>query len=802
MDESTAQGSAEAGAPVSRRRILRLAGEAAGVAAAGALAGAVAGFDSPAAATAVTNGRTILNKPCSPFACADEQRALGVCPPDPHVTAQLPARLPNVHRTLVQREAYVANALPGDLYLSPGNGDGTIGGLLAQLTVPQAYDHMGIFLDAGFSIRHCTFSKERMAKHPVGDVLGTPAPTHGFDENVVRYGWPGTLTQRVTDAWREATPSGGRVAYRDEFNASYDIEAIEFAPTWGPGGVTDLRRPLVVRPCQETAAVRRVLIAVAEAARRTNGHYRFYGYTDASIALNPAKSGPGLTVAFQDPQTGTWLNQNFNAVADPCRPNRQPADASVPLVCSSFPWYAVSLVSSGVVRGVTAQDWGQSYKIVLDTGKSAEKQCQRHLTGTTSGHVVDPATFDGLVVFDAAQRARAAAWLNTYLTDYVRAEVARQEPGLLTALGYAAIPVGLLAAIFAGAETTALLVAFGLPPALAAEIAATGNDIAKAVANQLCNALANDDCGLSGTTSTAWSAPGTGRAVGPDDTAWFWSAPAGIGPDGTIQGLYGSNVPAAIRAARLVHEYDAIWAASESYGGVTIQVRRDNGTGLQPVPGATVRFACHTFATDATGHATQMDGLPEGIYLVAAFFTDPVTGYVWNIDDNKPVDVEIRPGKPATLDIVLAPPPAALRSILVHCEIDVVDRVLIGHDNWQHDKSDLAVPIGPAGDPGNPADQTGWTRRVAISSSAPAGDASGEVVVNLAWRPDFGVEVAVVAYLKDSDVVGNDGILIERAARFIIPEDGWQEAAFDLDGGGIVPNRAWMRLHLTNSRQA
>lgn len=92
------------------------------------------------------------------------------------------------------------NALKGDAVLAP-SGNGLIGGLLTHVDHVQLYSHSGLMTNNFGQITHCTASEQRMQDFPVGSIpLLGPEPTDGFRADVVRYGWPGTVTQTVENA--------------------------------------------------------------------------------------------------------------------------------------------------------------------------------------------------------------------------------------------------------------------------------------------------------------------------------------------------------------------------------------------------------------------------------------------------------------------------------------------------------------------------------------------------------------------------------------------------------------------------
>src|SRR5208282_3120513 len=177
------------------------------------------------------------------------------------------------------------NARKGDVVLSPG-GNGLIGGLLSHIHTPQFYSHIGIMTNDYDQITHCIAIDERMKAYPVGSILGVgPEPTSGFRPDVVKYGWPGTVTQTVENSVLgepRNDPEGGAAYNLQGFDASAEGATIS--------GAWHIIPPIVVKPdpMYETDGLRQQLHAVADDAFSHTGkfHYRFYGYTDPTIADN------------------------------------------------------------------------------------------------------------------------------------------------------------------------------------------------------------------------------------------------------------------------------------------------------------------------------------------------------------------------------------------------------------------------------------------------------------------------------------------------------------------------------------
>lgn len=168
--------------------------------------------------------------------------------------------------------------------VSPG-GDGIIGGLMLNVKPAQWYSHSGIMTRNYDEITHSTGSQKRLMDHLIG-VLADGSD--GFEPNVLKYIWPGAITQTVQHSIE------GEDFPDPEYDKNYSVSA------FGPHavGVTHndqftMIPPLVVKrdPMQETPAVRTALHAIATDARNNAGrpgvkpkyHYRWYCYTDPTI---------------------------------------------------------------------------------------------------------------------------------------------------------------------------------------------------------------------------------------------------------------------------------------------------------------------------------------------------------------------------------------------------------------------------------------------------------------------------------------------------------------------------------------
>lgn len=265
------------------------------------------------------------------------------------------------------------NARKGDLILSPG-GNGLIGGLLRQVNPPQRYSHSGIMTRNHDQITHCTMSDDRMQAYPVGTdpSNGDPAPTDGFRPDVVKYGWPGVITQTVENAVMGEKfldpETSTQPAPQQKW---YTINAFGAQPQGVDlGGHWTIVPPLVVKPdpMVETNDIRQQMHAIAEDASAQTGkaHYRFYCYTDPTIGQTS-----------QAPANVGWASGTF------------------PAVCSAFVWLMM-----------------KKHNVHLEGMGATEQDADLEIPDKEAGAKVGPTTPDGLYLYTAADRLVAGNWLH------------------------------------------------------------------------------------------------------------------------------------------------------------------------------------------------------------------------------------------------------------------------------------------------------------------------------------------------------------------------------------------------------
>lgn len=265
------------------------------------------------------------------------------------------------------------NARKGDVLLSPG-GDGIIGGLMLNVSPEQWYSHSGIMTRNYDEITHSTGSASRLTDHMRGVFDGSD----GFEPQVLKYIWPGAITQTVENS------INGEDFPDPEYDKTYSISAFG-AHTVGVTHNDQMKMipPLVLKPdpLQETPAVRTALHAIATSARDDAGrpgvtgkyHYRWYCYTDPTIGLSaPEGSDAG------------W------------------AAGTRPSVCSSYIWMHA--------KGKSAH---------LETSQALVTPTDLETSDIATGATVRPITPDGLYTYTAAERLAAGEWL--YNTIYNQA---------------------------------------------------------------------------------------------------------------------------------------------------------------------------------------------------------------------------------------------------------------------------------------------------------------------------------------------------------------------------------------------
>jgi hypothetical protein len=702
--------------------------------------------------------------------------------------------------------ARVANAEKGDLLLCPATSSGVIGTLLGALKPKQHFTHMGIFV-SDRQIRQCTFIEDRLTDPDfmedtltvrTGD-LGLifplnlinidqqPAPLFGFKQEVVRFGWPGTVTLPVDDAiygglYANAYPQCRFLdAEHPKGPKAYSVHELTFEPVLiddpagGPGTIT--LPPLLVKPCgrMRQGLAKQIAWEVADTAASIFGHYRFYGYTDAEVAFDPTKQGPKRPTPVQ-------------GETDPAKLE---GHETMPLVCSSFVWAAVRL---------TAKRLGME----IDLDATSDKVCPPALLPLE--HEVedkDATTRDGLYLYPAVQRLNAGGALFQMLRNKTHDQIA---DGITKESN--------------GSHTLGLDSRSTVAGAILSH-----HPFDLSVANQLCSTFVADDPG--DVTGPWQTTVGDGHSVSPDDIYRFWDQTVDS-PGKGLQGLYGYNENAIVIYRRPEQVPIYTWQKSEREGGVSGIVKFQG----QSVTGITVTLNCQHGVTGAHGYV--IEPVKVGKYRVTAGMADPASGlYVSGF-----ADVRVGPDKVVSApDIILNFPSEDYRQVLITGHADLVDRQVTTKDHWEHPDILLrALQIGPGiniqWDPARmvwPLPVTVYppfpdafpgiaTKHPAPDPNAPPNVRLGDWDYTEASYGFGGDELELRAYAElipgtrdahvilEARIIERDGgdidLEVWRFADITIPENGSDNTTFGLKSAETAPDRADVTLTIRNLRSA
>jgi len=747
------------------------------------------------------------------------------CPPDPAVACSY------IGEDQYVEEACLVNAYRGNLFLTPGDASGVIGGLLHSLTPPQHYSHMGIVVADHNLIRHCTSSQDRLTagEYYSGSLLGVPAPLGGLTPDHVQYGWPGTITQSVYQAFfadrygTKLTPPGYSAPYTGSMlpdtestqspKSSYLMSELGFDPvsddgrTWFP--------PLIVKPCPSlqapvhTAALNRI----AQQALSTYAHYRFFAYSNGSIGGDSDFDGPNFTVPDAQPDfdfsTGRWSDW-ATAIKWVTKP-------TIAAVCSSFAWQMVQASVPPDKHPKIMLDWAQSYDQALgeDNGK-----CVRAVAPLWQADTVDEYTRDGLYFYTEDERKTAANSLHDNLSRQIYDSLKQSlhdAGGVQKAVAAVLDDIGRAAFILAAQGGVAALSALITPPpfnlvidsVFVADLIELLYDMPEDIANQMCNSFAFDctrgfpadtHCvdaqgnEITDVDSDNWSsAPGPGRAVSPDDIHMFWDA---LGPSNAdvIKGLYGYNVPAKLCVGVFNRPKCAI-VPSTGIATISGFVRYEN----QILVGAYVSAGCQYTLTPGLDIPYRLTVRSGGQYKVIARYEDPQTGVILYGEavTGSPSDPPIQPNATVPLDIKVIDPPACMRNVLIQGIIRCDDVYLTGSDNDQ--KSFRKTLFVQAGVPVFDTVKGTWNIDTAagqqrLTDNAVAGFSVGDSNASLRMSvqidpTDLSVNVTLNGFLNPGDDNLSTG-----PVTFNVPKDQTLTLTDgELDTGGPFNDRAYFR---------
>lgn len=404
---------------------------------------------------------------------------------------------------------------------------------------------------------------------------------------------------------------------------------------------------------------------------------------------------------------------------------------------------------------------------------------------------------DGLYFYDETQRLRAAEKLHEILSSQVRREIAKGVPEIVKQLGGVVITVGAVISLLS-LPFGILAGLLGLSLADIKLLVEWTSDMPDDVANQVVNSFASDYCDTEAKDSDRWNKPGVGHSVSPDNIINCWSAPQpnAADPREVLIGLYGYNKKVNIRPPKWEIRPLTAWAVSPGPGRIFGQVLFAG----KPINGAVVKVCCReTHTTRKESHLSiNRDGVydmevPAGNYLASAGFEDPDTGVY--LSDEKEVSIPFLGNEQVVFE--LKPPPASDREIVITGHMDIVSRVAVGHDWWNHPEFHMPhVRLGPYGKPNSPDENMG--------KSAPTGTTqdlsdygSVRVGVTLDWQPDFSVNVTWEAGIYD----GDDKEVSASITNFNIAADASHGWIVDLNTGGAWPDRAHIEFTVSNNRQ-
>ena len=292
-----------------------------------------------------TSAQDAVGEACMPGEAADR----------PGLVCQ-PATDGNGNPVFLGNGLWIANATRGDAILS--RACSTIGALLAPLG--KKWSHTGMMVYDHRAIRHSTSASSRYYAHLDTDVTGV---VNGIDENVLRYGWPGTVTQSTDAAYF------GEPRMDEETSAIYNVQGFE-ANVAACSSDQPVVYPFVLRSDPRKGDVGRTPLRTAASMMvtpsLTESHYRFFGYSEAQLAADaiaPALAG--------------W------------------AEGTNGTMCSSYLWTAFR--AAGIVMDQTTDSWDEPLQRSSIDGLFVYNQTQRSIAAhalfdllTTAAHKKDP----------------------------------------------------------------------------------------------------------------------------------------------------------------------------------------------------------------------------------------------------------------------------------------------------------------------------------------------------------------------------------------------------------------------------
>jgi hypothetical protein len=314
--------------------------------------------------------------------------------------------------------------------------------------------------------------------------------------------------------------------------------------------------------------------------------------------------------------------------------------------------------------------------------------------------------------------------------------------------------------------------------------------------NQMCNVFAFDKA--DDIDGDGWKNPGDGLAVSPDDVWLFWDAP---GPtDRQVRrGLWGYSEQLLLVEGRFEprrkHRLGRSPGLALARGRVLYR-----GTAIV---GAQVQIGCDKDITRRGPHNVPMYSLdvPAGRYEIVAGAYWPATSWWLSARDVVPVS----PGE-NLIDITLEDPPDWRRIVRVSGKLDLVHRVLIGHDDWLHQPIVLESHMAwiPA-TWGKAPDGASKMADTLPFLSDMAGNERVHMTIDVWLNDDLSVGVGLSAQLLQ-DYYGPDSdpmyehIETGINRTFSIPRDGSYQLVIDQKSADWPPDRSHIELNFTNER--
>jgi hypothetical protein len=695
--------------------------------------------------------------------------------------------------------------------MTPADGAGLIGTLLQAVTPPQYMDHMGIMVRDHYTVRHSTMAHARVKNENYydGDAFGEPMPLTGLRGDLVKYGWPGTMTQNIEDSFYTGFNSYSYdpgSSPRTSLNPRWDYYAFhpDEDPVDPPGAnatpqevdhflrtrqfndperigdqypihnmpnvpqflisESRLQHALVVKPPPWLEArdpeIRASLHRVAAAAEDLHSHYRFYAYSQARIAHDSDYLAP----AAADPYWATLPDGADWSAGTP------------PTVCSSFLWAAVQRANIEYPRLILEGDQAESAEELLSHP-----------------------SVDGLYVYTAEERQAAAAALTKLLADGVRTEVreklakaADEYPFVVALTRYGALALN---AILLG-PTGVALAALGCSPTQLADLSLLLLDMPGKVANQMANIFAFDE--ERNSSDDHWKNAPAGLAVSPDDILKFWDKPSAGGPE-ERRGLWGHRERMLLVEGRWVSRLRHVYKENDGMAHVSGRVLYRG----EPVSGAQVSIGCERAMT---GRAEDEDldydlDVTSGVQEINAGVFWPDTNFWLAGREVRTIEAGRQ-----RIDIELADPPDWRRIVRVYGKLELVHRVLIGKDDWLHTPISLEARMSwsPEDDgPPYPGVDQRFQRFEWLSPLA--GDERVHFVLTVALQEDMRLECGLSVQLLEDYYAAegeevSDHIETGRNISFGVDRDTSHQQIVDQNSGEFPPDRGHLDLTIANDR--